>query len=220
MKKIGIIGGAGPLASALFYEMLVHEYYKKGIAIPEMVLINFPFTRGLTVEEGICHERKLLEELTYCIGILEQHKVEIGVVVCNTLHLYLNKLPKSSCRFHSLPVSVLKEANEKGFKRLLLLGTENTCMSGLYQDPDISFVYPSKLEQKMIDGVIDRVLEGNILKEDAEALGSLINEHAKKEVFDGVVLGCSDLPVLHHRFPISSVKPLLDSIKIPARRHV
>lgn len=217
MKKIGIIGGAGPLASALFYEMLVHGYYHKGLAIPEIVLLNFPFTRGLSVKEGSAHGKILMEELTYCIRILEQHQVETGVVVCNTLHLYLKKLPKSSFAFHSLPELVLKEAKERGFKRLLLLGTQNTCRSGLYEDPDIALSYPSKEEQETVDGIIDRVLEGRVVREDAEMLGCLIYEHSKTAPFDGVVLGCSDLPVLHHRFPIPSIKPLLDSIKIPAR---
>jgi aspartate racemase len=215
MKKMGIIGGAGPLASALFYETLVHGYYQKGKLLPEIVLINFPFTRGLTVEEGNAHGKILMEELAYCIALLEQHRVEAGVVVCNTLHLYLNQLPKSSFAVYSLPELVLREANERGFKRLLLLGTQNTCRSDLYQDPDIALFYPSVEGQNTVDDVINRVLEGQLLRGDAEALGCLIYELSAELDLDGVILGCSDLPVLHHRFPIPSIKPLLDSIKIP-----
>lgn len=217
MKKIGIIGGAGPLASALFYEALIHECYISGKPIPEIVLINFPFTRGLTLEEKKLHGDRLLDELAYCIASLEKNAVEMGVLVCNTLHLYLRKMAKGSFSFINLPQSVLQEALEKGHKRLLVLGTQNTCRSGLYQKAGIDIVYPPEKKQGFLDAVIDSVLMGQVLKEDAELIGQLIAELSKELEFDAVVLGCTDLPVLHHRHPISSPKPLLDSIKIPVR---
>lgn len=210
MKKIGIIGGAGPLASALFYETFVQGCYQKGKAVPEIVLINYPFIRG-------SKEALLVDELAYCRASLEKQGVEKGVVVCNTLHLYLNRLPKSTFSFHSLPKAVLKEAKIKGHKKLLVLGTQNTCKFGLYQNEEFSLCYLPVRDQKHLDEVIDRVLNGQVLKEDAELVGDLIHKMTLQADFDGVVLGCTDLPVLHHHFPIPSKLPLLDSIKIPVK---
>ena len=65
MKKLGIIGGAGPLASALLYETLIQESYALGRQVPEIVLINYPFSRGLSLEEGKNNEEIIHQELSY-----------------------------------------------------------------------------------------------------------------------------------------------------------
>lgn len=217
MKKVGIIGGAGPLASALLYETIIRESYRQGLQVPEIQLINFPFTRGLTVEEGHTNENVLLEELRYCMKKLEQSGVEIGVLACNTLHLYLPLLPKSAIFFLSLPNLIVGEAIEKGDLCLLMLGTENSCRSHLYQRPSITLRYPPKNEQTLVDAIIDRVLEGNLSQQDSLLISQLIERLSEQMTFDGVILGCTDLPVLHHYFPITSAKPFYDSIKIPAK---
>ncbi len=108
-------------------------------------------------------------------------------------------------------------AQEKEHHRLLILGTQNTRHSQLYQLEGIQTIYPSFEDQKLIDGIIDRVLEGKILKEDALLVSQVIQQTSLLHDFDGVVLGCTDFPVLHHHFPIPSLKPIYDSIKIPAK---
>ncbi len=92
MKKLGIIGGAGPLASALLYETLIQESYALGRQVPEIVLINYPFTRGLSLDEGKENERTLQKELSYCIKLFLGIEVEMGVLACNTLHVLLKQL--------------------------------------------------------------------------------------------------------------------------------
>lgn len=217
MKKIGIIGGAGPLASALLYETLIHESYTLGRVVPEIVLINFPFTRGLSLREGKDNERTIHHELSYCVQFLAKSGVELGVLACNTLHLFLKHHIHPAIHFYHLPELVIKAAQSKQHHRLLILGTQNTCRSHLYQQSGIETAYPSSQDQTTIDRIIDRVLEGKVLKEDSSIVSRIIEKTSQTQVFDAVVLGCTDFPVLHHRFPISSSKPLYDSIKIPAK---
>lgn len=218
MKKLGIIGGAGPLASSLLYETLVRESYAQGCRVPEIILINYPFTRGLSLEEGKENEKLIHEQLKYCIQVLVKSGVELGILACNTLHLFLKQhLRASAIQFYHLPELVIQAAQSKQHHRLLILGTQNTCRSQLYQLGEIDPLYPSSQDQKIIDEVIDRVLRGRILKEDSLLMSHLIERICYLNSFDGVVLGCTDLPVLHHHFPISSEKPVYDSIKIPAK---
>lgn len=217
MKKLGIIGGAGPLASALLYETLIQESYAMGRQIPEIVLINYPFTRGLSLEESKENEKTIHKELSYCIQILQGSGVELGILACNTLHLFLKQHSHPFIQFYYLPELVIQAAQEKSHHRLLILGTQNTCHSHLYQLADIETIYPSSQDQDTLDGIIDRVLEGKILKEDSHLTSQVIVRALSQNEFDGVVLGCTDFPVLHHRFPIQSIKPIYDSIKIPAK---
>jgi aspartate racemase len=217
MKKVGIIGGAGPLASALFYETVIRESYQARQEIPEILLLNYPFTRGLSLNEGEKNSEILLGELSYCINTLAQQEVEIGVLACNTLHLYLKRLSHLSVSFLSLPHLVMQEAIRNGHHRLLILGTENTCRADLYCHPDIYFCHPSQADQHQIDTIIDHVLTGEVAREDSDKITRLIEKISEQMEFDGVILGCTDLPVLHHHFPIRSKKQLYDSIKIPAK---
>lgn len=217
MKKLGIIGGAGPLASALLYETLIQESYARGLQVPEMVLINFPFTRGLSFDEGKENKISLINELGYCVQFLIKNGVEIGLLACNTLHLILRNIPQAPVQFYSLPELVIKAALDKKHLRLLILGTENTCRSHLYQHAGIQAIYPTSENQKLLDEVINRVLEGRVLKEDADLVAQIIRQISRSNDLDGVVLGCTDFPVLHHRFPIHSDQPVYDSIKLSAK---
>ena len=162
MKKIGIIGGAGPLASALLYETIIHESYLQALKVPEIFLINYPFTRGLTFKEGKENEKILRDELSYCVKTLVQNDVDIAVIACNTLHLYMQLLPKSSIPFLLLPHLIMEKAIENGHHHLLILGTQNTCRSHLYQRSEMTVLYPPQKEQKLIDEVIDHVLQGKV----------------------------------------------------------
>ncbi len=217
MKKIGIIGGAGPLASALFYETIVQECYQQAQTVPEIHLLNFPFTRGLTNAEGHKNGTVLIDELQYCLDVFSQNDVELGILACNTLHLYLKLLTKV-IPFISLPDLVMNEAMTRGNYSLLILGTQNTCRSNLYCHSDLQMLYPPQKHQIELDAIIDRVLQGKVHQEDSFAVSNLIEVLSNHLSFDGIVLGCTDLPVLHHRFPIQCYKPLYDSIKIPAKK--
>lgn len=218
MKKLGIIGGAGPLASALFYETLIHESYRLGRPIPEIFLLNYPFNRGLTPEESRDNGITVREELRYCLKALEAAGAEVGVLVCNTLHLELAIAPQGAVHFLRLPDLLLEEIHEKKSKRLLLLATRNTCGSSLYQQKDLIIFHPSKEEQEIVDEVIDRVLMGHFCSKESAKLEKVI--HDFPEEIDGIILGCTDLPVLHHHFPIRLNLPIYDSVKIPAQKIV
>lgn len=212
MKKLGIIGGAGPLASALLYETVVRECYYQKLPLPEIFLLSYPFTRGLTYEEGVDKQTRIERELQHAIEILEKNRVELALLACNTLHIYLRRpvIP-----FFSLPEATLQEALKEGKRRLLILGTQNTRRHQLYAGGELLPHYPNCREQRLIDRVIDQVLEGEIRKQDAVDLSSYIASFADR--VEGVVLGCTDLSVLHHHFPIVSEIPIYDSIKIPAK---
>ena len=105
------------MASSLLYETLIHESYALGRQVPEIVLISFPFTRGLSLDEGQANEKILEDELSHCINILVKSGVGTGVLACNTLHLILKKLPLMPILFHHLPDLVVKAAQERKHHR-------------------------------------------------------------------------------------------------------
>ena len=146
---------------------------------------------------------------------LKKADVDMGILICNTLHLTLFKIKPYPIPFLSIPQLVLDEAFKNKQQRLLLLGTENTCRSSLYTHEDHSISHLNSKDQRVLDNIINRILKGTILKEDAELLSSLLEKYTHE--IEGVILGCTDLPVLHHHHPIKCSKTLYDSVKIPAK---
>lgn len=221
--KIGIIGGAGPYASALAYRFLLdacyHDGAKKSPKIPELFLLNFPFTRGLSLEESSQNEDTIRKELQYCINALARAGVEAAGIACNTLHLFLDGLDFQGIRFISLPRCVLGTAARLGCKRLLFLGTPTAISRGLYNYPGIELVSPLTQEQKIVEAAIDRILRGKILPADSEALCGIIAAAHRRSPLDGAILGCTELPVLHNTHPLlCEGVAVFDSIQILAHQ--
>lgn len=217
MKKLGVIGGAGPLASALFYLSLIEESYRQHGALPEIFLINFPFTRGITNEEGKQKKSQISHELKKVLMKLKYNRAEYGVIVCNTLHLYLQDIVPDFPLFY-LPELVLDEAEKLHKMRLLILGSQNTCSQNLYAREGFEFLYPDLENQLLVDEAIDKVLKGEVSEHSAFLLSKMIRVMFLNTPFQGIVLGCTELSVLHDRYPIHSVPHIFDSVKIAAKQ--
>jgi aspartate racemase len=216
--KLGIIGGAGPLASALLYRSILEKYYTNSIFdIPIIIVVNFPFTRGLTREESSEHEDLLKEEVQMCVNTLSTCGVAIAGLACNTLHLFLDQVDLKGIRFLHMPKEVIKQIKQCGMHRILILGSQTTIARRLYHQSQFETIAPNENEQVLVDDIIDKIIQGKIDQHDAEILSNLIFQIHKRENLEGVVLGCTELPVLHHKYPIQC-KPLLifDSIQILA----
>ena len=217
---IGIIGGAGPLASALLYQLIVEEYYlrqKQGETrpLPEMLFFNHTFPRGLTLEESDHNKKRLENELEIGIQQLRQAGASTICIACNTLHSFLTSTQEKSL-LH-LPQAVIASLREKGLRRVGILSTETTRNSTLYRDKKILLEYPSKEDQSILNPILDRILEGVILREDSICLSQMIQKMRETQNIEGIILGCTDLSVLNHRYPLHTKEVLLfDSIKILA----
>lgn len=220
-KKLGIIGGAGPYASALLYQNILEGYYNQPIrgSVPEITLVNYPFTRGLSLEESQQSSSLLCTELQRCIDALSQYGASLLMIACNTLHTFLPFLNLRNMSLISLPKAVIRTALSKELRRPLLLGTPTTLKSDLYHHDFLNLIYPNGAEQRIVDRVIDRILSGIVQKEDSQALSNLITGIQTRENIDSVVLGCTDLPVLHQSYTLTIPGiPILDSIRIPANQ--
>lgn len=215
--KIGIIGGAGPLASSLLYRLIVEECYRKKKDIPEILLINFPFTRGLNKSESEKNYNILKEELAYCLDILRLNHIELAMIACNTLHLFLEKKMLRSLKFIHLPKTVLEKAIEKGFQKILILGTQTTTSSNLYLHEQLEIFVPDSNSQDRVSKIIDDILEGVVKEDQAKELINISKQLFNKYGFEALILGCTELSLLNDRFSLETRNfEILDPLKILA----
>lgn len=216
--RVGIIGGAGPQASALLHQKIIDLCYQHQLReMPELIFLSYPFTHGMSLIES-AQNRHLLEfELQSCVDVLARCEVSLACIACNTLHLLLPTLQKHDIEFLHMPALVLEKIKEEGCSRIAVLSTPTTAATGLYQDVDLEIKALESEEQQLIDHVIHEVIQGNIRSSEAFLLQGLLTSIFQRDAPSGFVLGCTELPVLHHRYPMKVEGALLfDSLHILA----
>jgi aspartate racemase len=225
MKKIGIIGGAGPMASCQLYKEIITEFQHYGCKndrdFPEIVIISYPFSGMLNAQEYAINQQTLINELQYCFDWLYKQNVNIAVIACNTLHTLIKKITIKIPIFVAIPETIISCAINKEAKKLLILGTEMTNQMKLYRSEVIECITPQQADQVIISTVINNLLAGQINTQDAEKIRFIINKYKQSAAIDGVVLACTELPLLYAQYANSVFNQLeltfFDSITIIAQ---
>ena len=141
----------------------------------------------------------------------------------NTIHQAFDLVEHRSPRpWLHIAREVAKEAQHRGLKRLAVLGTRYLMEGPVYREAlkaaGIEFQVPSAMERERIDQIIfDELVNGQFLP---RSLGYYVEviRGMKDEGCDGVVLGCTEIPLLVT--PESSPLPTLDSTRLLARSAV
>src|SRR5689334_14199037 len=140
-KAIGIVGGAGPAASAFLYRKLIelcqregaHDYHE----FPEIIIESFPFVRR--------DEEKIQRDLALCFEKLQRAGAELGCIASHSFHRFV--IP-STISFVSLVEESLKEVQR--FSKVLVLAAQKTIDCKLYESKGVEIFYPPKPFQERI----------------------------------------------------------------------
>ena len=203
MKKIGLVGGTGPESTLMYYKILNTEIDRitGGEAMPDIAIESVNFTRAWNyVTEG---RYDLLADYLYeKLDALDKGSSEVISLTAVTMHVVYDELAK---RFNkpivSIPKTVAEEAVAKGIKRIGLLGTiftmEKDYMKKDLWDSGIEVFVPSEEDRKLVATRIFEELEKGIVKESTLAeLQGVINRMKEENGIEGVILGCTELPLI------------------------
>jgi aspartate racemase len=141
----------------------------------------------------------------------------------NTIHQAFDLVEHRSPRpWLHIAREVAKEAQQRGFKRLAVLGTRYLMEGPVYPDAlkaaGIEHRMPNKQQRERTNQIIfEELVNGQFLP---QSLGYYVEviRALKSEGCDVVVLGCTEIPLLVT--PESSSLPVLDSTRILARAAV
>ena len=119
--------------------------------------------------------------------------------------------------------AVAAEAQHRGLKRALLLGTRYLVESGIYPDyfaeRNIDVILPNESEIGLIHTVIYKELVRGVFSEQSKvSIVKIIEQYASEAECDSVILGCTELPLLVAPTDISL--SALDSTRILAHEAV
>ncbi|MBI2675987.1 MAG: aspartate/glutamate racemase family protein [Candidatus Aenigmarchaeota archaeon] len=209
-SKIGILGGIGPEATAHFYTLLIRKLQRKGLIKCNM---DFPqiIVNSIPAPELIRAEVSGKELRPYVKGLreLDEFGVDFIVMVCNTIHLFHNRLQKRM----KTPILDLKEEVRKflmlkDIKSVLVLGTPLTVRKGLYEFENIATYKPDEREMKqLVEVIFNFNKEG---KTYPAKVKTLCDKYLGKGA-ETVILGCTELALILDR-----QVPAIDTIDVLA----
>lgn len=214
MKRLGILGGMGPAASAEYITRLIQQTQANCDQehIP-FVLWNEPRTpdRSTSLRNG---DDKPLPYLLQGIQILKTAGCDLIVIPCNTAHFWYDELIKLRVPIVHIVDSVAYALCDADVNSgtIGIMGTQATIELGLYQDrlTDWNCIVPSQEEMdNIVQPAIDLVKAGDMVKSHTmlmSVVDSLISRGAQ-----AVVLGCTEIP-LAIREDNQNSRPLINSI--------
>ena len=138
----------------------------------------------------------------------------------NTIHQAMPYVaPRSPRPWLHIAEVVAEQARARGFTRLGLTGTRFLVQSDVYPGQltprGIDYLRPEPSERDEIDRLIWEELVNGRITADALAYFQRVIERMKRDGCDGVVLGCTEIPLLVNDG--NSPLPTLDSTRLLAR---
>lgn len=216
-KKIGIIDGMGAFAGSRFFQMTLEKITKEKLVIPEIIL------NAISIEDFIADQTKIAAAkkiISQRIKFFNQQKVSMIVMACNTAHIMHSDLLKiAKCPFPSIIDLVVDEAKKSKIKRVGILASPTTLKTKLYEnklrEENLLPIIPDEKFQELLEKVIRGVLDNNLKTIDVKNLVNLTKRFIKNNRIEGIILGCTELPLAFPKSKFKDVK-IFDSLEILA----
>jgi len=219
MNKIGIIGGLGPESTLEYYKRIIYGY--RNITgdenYPQLFINSVNMTEILSYVADNDYE-KLANVLTNEINKLKTIGADYVAIASNTPHVVIDELVKKlTIPIISIVEETCKFAKNNHLKKVLLTGTIFTMKNDFYQKSfdkyGIECIVPNDNEKDIIQNIIFPNLEnGIIIEKDKFVFKEVCNNIIKEKNIDGIILGCTELPLMIKKddFDIS----VLDTMEI------
>lgn len=199
-KKLGVIGGMGPMATADYYKKVI-QHTKAGSDQDhiDMVILSHASMPDRTETIMTGESRELLEFMRADIGILESAGVANIAIPCNTSHYYMRELvAMTQTNIINMVAETILEARRRYGQgaKIAILATEGTVRTGVYtdecRDQGICYLTPNEELQRQITDIIYRDVKGNN-NLDASKLANIVRHYTGIEQCAGVILACTEL---------------------------
>lgn len=202
MKKIGLLGGMSWESSLEYYRNL-NEMVKEelgGSHSANCTMHSFDFQKIEDLQNAGDWEA-LTEVMVQEAVNLKNGGAECIVICTNTMHLMAPAIEEATqLKVVHIADSTGNEILSRGLNKVLLLGTRFTMEGNFYRDKleakGIEVLIPNEVDRQSVHDVIyNELVRGIISDESREKYVKIINEMAKQGV-QGVVLGCTEIPLL------------------------
>jgi aspartate racemase len=218
-KRLGILGGVSAESTTSYYLAITREYIRryKDLAYPEIIIYSVNFQDFLDWQNAGRWDLTA-ERMIDIFESLAQVGAEVGLIATNTLHRVFNEVAAHS----PIPlISIVSAAGQaikdQGLSTVGLLGTRFTMEERFYIDGlanlGITALPPrSPAERAQVHRIIVEELIQGKTKEDSRQLLAKVAQQLIDQGAQGVVLGCTELPLLIKQKDVSV--PIFDTTYI------
>jgi len=224
MKTIGMIGGTGWPSTLEYYKILNRETNRRlgGLNSAKIILYSFNYAE-IDKLNKIEDHNTIYELILNAITELKKTSVDFIILCANTLHQYVEKLEdKTSIKVVHIADATASEIKKNGLNKIGLLGTRPTMEMDFYtkrlQNVSIETFVPEKRERDFIhNAIMNELLKEEFKPETKNKFLDIITELENKGA-QGIVLGCTEIPLLIKQNDIKL--PIFNTLEIHAKATV
>lgn len=225
MKTIGLIGGMSWESSKLYYEFLNTKAKEilGGSHSAECIMISVDFAKieRLTFKGDWEAIGELMKQAAQQ---LERAGADIILLCTNTIHLVSHYISKNvSIPFLHIATTTGESIKGLGLKKVALLGTKFTMEKEFYtktliNDFGLEILIPKTNGRQLVHDIIyNELVKGEFTNVSKQKVVEIIHELQIKGA-QGVILGCTELPILISAADVSI--PIFDTGKIHAHKAI
>ncbi|MDZ5471429.1 aspartate/glutamate racemase family protein [Bacillus sp. 31A1R] len=222
MKTIGLIGGLSWESTSVYYSY-INQYVQQqlgGLNSAKCIIHSFNFEEiALLQREGRWEEAT--DRMVEAAKGLENAGAELIIICTNTMHLMADEV-QQACKVPLVHIvdCVVEAIKEQNISKVGLLGTKFTMEQPFYKEllnkERIEVITPNVDDRQIVHDVIyDELCKGEIREESRQEYLKII-EKLIKEGAEGIILGCTEIPLLISQKDTQI--PLFDTTKIHATK--
>ena len=215
---LGVIGGMGPMATALFMQMIIEhtDATCDQEHLPMIVrhLPNIPDRTAYILGDSDKSPAPYIKEAA--LKLQEEGVAQIAVP-CVTSHFFHDEIQKDV----SIPVldglgDAADALFQKGCKKVGVMATNGTVSSGLFtkalSDKNIDCIYPDETHQQYVMDVIYDCVKSNRIadKDKVQKVLSYLQDTGAEVV----VLGCTELSLIPKEYLIGETLDVMETLAI------
>lgn len=203
MKVIGLLGGMTSESSAEYYKLINKITREKlgGNHSAKSVMVSVDFGE---VEPYMEHGEweKVLDILARASEDVEKGNADFLVICTNTIHKFAGEIGN---RINIPVLNIIDvtadEIKKMGFKKVGLLGTRFTMEEDFYssrleEKHGIEVIIPDAEDRQLIHSVIMKELSIGVINPDSRKEYLRIIKELADDGAQGVILGCTEIPLL------------------------
>ena len=219
-KRIGILGGMSPESTSEYYEHITRTYTKRfgDYGYPEIIIYSVSFQPYVDWPNEDRWDL-VAQGLSKAAQSLEAAGADFIIIATNTMHLVFDQVQASvSVPMLSLLDAVGEAILGRGMETVGLLGTQFTMEKTFYRDKlarkGITVLVPDASDREVVNDVIyDELVAGQVRDESRARFVAIVEKLAARGA-EGVILGCTEIPLLVNEADAGI--PLFDTTAIHA----
>ncbi|WP_392538018.1 aspartate/glutamate racemase family protein [Legionella sp. 227] len=219
MKCIGLLGGVSWASTMEYYKRLnltINRAKGKNHSA-KIVMYSFDFEEILEHQkkQNEVMELRLIQEK---VILLDKAGSDVIAICSNTTNKLANQL---DAKIHKKLINIIDATGDYlhhfGAQKVGLIGTRYTMEQDFYKNKllkkGLQVVTPDAYDRELLHQIIYHELcHGIVTSSSKEIVLNIINKLASSYHLDGVILGCTELPLLVSKADVSI--PLFDTVEI------